>query len=82
MMDTAPCFQGFTELILCFNHTPFTSDLLLEVKGKTSGECALLGKEEGKGAALLYQITSQMPGMLTSTHWLLFKREKYRSNHF
>lgn len=32
-MDTAPRFQGFTELILCFNHTPFASDLLLEVQG-------------------------------------------------
>lgn len=80
-MDTAPCLQGFTELILCFNHTPFASDLLLNVQGETAGVCAVLPKEEGKGAPLLYRITSQMPGMLKSTHWLLFKRGKYRSNH-
>ena len=32
-MDTAPCFSGFTEFTLCFNHTFFATDLLLDMKG-------------------------------------------------
>lgn len=32
-MNAALYLQGFTELILCFHHTPFASEQLLAVKG-------------------------------------------------
>jgi hypothetical protein len=75
-------FQGFTELRLCFSFAAIASYPASGFEG-TKWLCICCPTEMGRErGTFIVSDYCQMPGVLQSTHWLLCKRGKYKSNHF